>query len=163
MVTLPAPVQSITSIVIDGETLPAEAYALYDGFRLFRVDGDDWPMCQDWSVPVSGVGAWAVTVAAGTPVPTLGQLAVGQLGCEVLKACNGDDCRLPSGLQTITRNGITKTFFDPTKLIEGEATGFGLVDQFVRASNPSGIAMPPAIWDPEAYGQPSRAGGATGW
>lgn len=162
MVFLSAPVQAITEVMIDGTVLPAEAYALYDGFKLARIDGEKWPLCQDWGVPVSGTGAWSVTATYGTPVPALGTLANGQLTCQIVKACvPGSDCRLPSGLTSITRNGVTKAFLDPTKLAELGLTGLGLVDQFLTAVNPSGIDSPPQIWDPESYGQPLRPGGAT--
>jgi hypothetical protein len=163
-VTLPGPVSAVTEVTIDGEVLPSgTGWVLYDGFRLARVDGGEWPTCQDWGVPVSGVGAWSVKARYGPEPPMLGQLAVGQVACEIVAACSGGDCKLPAGLQSITRNGITKVFFDPAKLAEAGVTGFPLVDRFLQAVNPSGIAMPPAIWDPEAFSTPRRPGGSTSW
>jgi hypothetical protein len=60
------PVQSVTQVLVDGIVIPASGYALYDGNRLVRVDGT-WPACQDWQIPVSGAGAWSVTVVYGFP------------------------------------------------------------------------------------------------
>lgn len=164
-VTLPGWVSNVLEVTIDGEVLPSgTGWLLYDGYKLARVDGGEWPTCQDWSVPASGVGAWAVTVQAGPEVPALGLLAAGEVACEIVKACTpGLECTLPSGLRSITRSGVTKVFFDPTELAKGGVTGLASVDRFLQAVNPSGISMPAAIWDPQDFGRPVHPGGSTQW
>jgi hypothetical protein len=158
-------VSNVLEVTIDGEVLPSgTGWLLYDGYKLARVDGGEWPTCQDWSVPASGVGAWAVTVQAGPEVPALGLLAAGEVACEIVKACTpGLECTLPSGLRSITRSGVTKVFFDPTELAKGGVTGLASVDRFLQAVNPSGISMPAAIWDPQDFGRPVHPGGSTQW
>ncbi len=152
--------QSVTSILIDGTELPASGYAFYNGDTLVRTDGERWPLCQDWSVPVSGVGAWSVTARFGLPVPELGRLAVGEVACQVAKHCGGDpSCQLPPGLQSQTRAGSTYVYFDPGRLREARLTGFTWVDRFVDAVNPARHQMGARIWNPDDFGGSRRPGG----
>lgn len=159
---LPELVQSIVSVLVDGEELPVSGYALYDGYRLARV-GAEWPLCQDWSVPVSGVGAWSVTAVFGRPVPMLGRLAVAELASQYDKACTGaPGCRLPSRLlEEITRAGVTKRFIDSAKLREADLTGLPLVDQFLNVVNPDRMRIGPKIVNPDDYAPARRPGGVT--
>lgn len=159
-VILPAPVQSIVEVVIDGEVLPPSGYALYDGLRLVRTEGE-WPLCQDWTVPVSGVGAWHITPVFGQPVPVLGQRAVAELAHEIDKACRGaGDCRLlDPRLESITRAGVTKRYVAADKIREADLIGLPLCDRFLAAVNPYGLRVGPRIWNPDDYGSPRRPGG----
>lgn len=158
-IELPGFVQQVTEVTVDGEVIPPSGYALYDGRTLTRIGGE-WPLCQDWTVPVSGVGAWTVTAVYGRPVPVLGQLAVGELACEIAKACTpGQECRLAANVQSVTRGGVTQVFVDPTELLKAGLTGLRLVDQFINATNPHRLRAGPAIWNPDDYGTPRRPGG----
>lgn len=148
---LPAPVQSITSILIDGQTLPEEAYTLRDGV-LYRTDGGTWPWCNDDIADPEAPDspAWEVTYMHGTPVPIGGQIAAYTLACELAKAVCGDgSCQLPSRVQSVTRQGvsmeITQTEFSEMK--EGR-TGIWLIDSWVAAiiaPKPS----PPSVRSPD--------------
>lgn len=160
---LPVVAQSIEEVTVDGVVLPPSGYAFYDGRTLVRADGGVWPFCQDWA-KTSGPGVFTVTATFGRPVPALGSLAMGEVVPEVLKACGvGDgDCKLPSGtVQTVTRQGVTKTFVSPATLMEGGLTGLPLTDRFISAFNPDNLNEGARIWDPEDFVESRRPGGVS--
>jgi hypothetical protein len=145
---LPQPASSITEVSIDGVVLPPSGYAFYDNTTLVRKNAL-WPFCQDWNA-TEGVGVFTITARFGLDLPALASLAMGELTAEVLKACKGDVCQLPSGLvQAVTRQGVTKTFVSPEKLKEMKRFGLPLVDQLIDMTNPERLISGPRIWDPE--------------
>lgn len=156
------PVQSITKVIVDEDELAEGTdWVLYDGFRLVRVGGR-WPRCQDWTIPVSGIGAWSVFAVYGFPVPTLGEMAMGEAAREFGLACTPDaQCALPSRVTSVVRNGITQSFATLTDLYEAGATGLPVTDRFIDAVNPGRIRDRVAIWNPDDYDTPRRPGGAT--
>lgn len=162
-VQLPTLVQSVNEVVIDGVVLPASAYTLYDdGQLLVRTDGERWPICQDWSVPVSGVGAWSVELVAGRPVPVLGQLALGQLAAEFARWCDTGECRHPAYTTQKTRQGVSQTFPSAADLRQAGLTGWAAVDTFLRAVNPHQLSGSPGIWNPDDIAAAARRpGGVT--
>lgn len=161
---LPELVQSVTEVLIDGEVFPASGYALYDGHLLVRTDGQRWPLCQDWTVPVSGVGAWSVTAVVGSPVPTAGRFAVAQLAAVYADWCSSGQCRMPAYTTSKTRQGVSQTFPSAAELRQLGLTGLGWVDQFVGAMNPAGLraGTTAAIWNPDDYGSGARMPGGIG-
>lgn len=106
-------VEAVTNIRINGVDLsgdPADHVAVYDRRRIVRVDGEQWPGCQNLANP-DGMGTWSITVLQGLPVPAGGDLMAGMLACEFAKACLGaKDCRLPRNVQQLARQGVTVTF-----------------------------------------------------
>src|SRR6266545_4626412 len=85
---LPARAQRVDQVLIDGAVLPeVTGWNLFNGDLLVRADGQRWPLCQDWTVPVSGVGAWSVTAIYGMSLPTYAQNAVAQLTAEFANFC----------------------------------------------------------------------------
>jgi len=139
-VVLPAPVSAVTSVKVDGSPLVTGAYRVDDDRILVRVDGQQWPSCNDLTKADTQAGTWSVTADYGQPVPTAGQLAVGDLACEILRAIRGDDCRLPRGVQQLVRQGVSITMPAVTDLLtKGAGTGIYLLDLFVRAANPAGL------------------------
>lgn len=152
------PVQSVTQVIVDGVVVPASGYALYDGITLVRIGGT-WPTCQDWHVPVSGAGAWSVEVVYGLAVPGLGAMAMGEAAREFGLACTGaGGCRLPSGVTSIVRQGVTQNLANAKELKDAGATGLPLVDRFLDAVNPQGIRQRPGIWNPDDFATPRVLG-----
>lgn len=126
--SLPGPIQSITSIVIDGETLDPSTYRVDNHRTVVRLDGQCWPACQDLLHPT-----FTIVYEKGIPVPVGGQVAVGRLACELaLQACDDDRCALPSNLVALSRQGITANF-------EGELrdgwSGIPAIDNWVTQVN----------------------------
>lgn len=166
---LPSPAQRVTQVLIDGvELAEGSGWALYDGTTLVRTDGGLWPLCQDWTIPVSGVGAWSVTAVYSQPVPMIGQLALGELAAELTKACNDEPCRLPRTMTSNTRQGVAQQFPSVKDLMDAGMAGLSMlpvVRTFLGTVNPDGIAEPgPRIWNPDDYAEgPRRPGGVNYW
>jgi hypothetical protein len=136
-VILPSPVYSIVTVKLDGETAPTGSYRVDNNRLLVRTDGQRWPSCNNLSKADTEVGTWSVTALYGQPVPVSGQLAVGEMACELLRAMRGEDCRLPAGLASVARQGVTFNLQDLGQTIKDGITGFDLVDRFIGAVNPN--------------------------
>lgn len=145
-VLLPDPVREVLDVTIDGVSLPASGYALYDGQRLVKTEGE-WPTCQDWTV-TGGPGSWTVEAAFGEEVPALGTLAVDKYTCELAKSCVGIDCDLPPYVTEITRQGVRFTL-DPARLLQDGFTGVLLPDLFIQRFNPSGLQDRARAYSPD--------------
>lgn len=148
---LPQPIASIDDITIDGVALTDldEHVQLFDFRQLVRIDGEAWPLCNDLSKPATEVGTWTITVTAGTPVPKLGQVALGELTRELVNACIGGTCRLPNNVQQIVRQGVTQTRFDPTLMFADGKLGLFYCDLFLGTYNPNNIRERARAVDPE--------------
>lgn len=141
-VQLPYPVAEVTEVKIDGVVLDAAAYRVDDWRLLVRLDGGDWPRCNDLNLDDDQLGTWSVTAQYGKAVPRLGQLAAGQLATEVVKHCTGaSGCLLPESMvQQITRQGVTKVFVDQAAFAGGR-TGLFWADLFLKRYNPSNTGI----------------------
>ena len=156
-VVLPYPIASIVEIVIDGQTLPASGYAVWDHRIVTRVDGGVFPTCNDLEItsPPGGVGAWHITATYGVSVPPSGMLAVGQLALEIAKDCAGQACALPRNVTSITRQGVSQSFDTRMPRI---VFGLPMVDAFLSAKNPAGITAPAKIFGMDGPRHRSRTG-----
>lgn len=159
-VRLPYPVAAVTEVKVDGVVLASSNYRVDDYRWLVRVDGQDWPTCNDLNKADTEVGTWSVTVQYGEPVPILGQLAAGQLASEIYKGCAGSgagDCKLPMAtVKQITRQGVTKVFFDADSAFKNGKIGLYYPDLFIKTYNPSGTGRT-SIYDIDGA-KPRRAG-----
>lgn len=140
-VILPSPVYSIVNVKMDGTPMATGAYRVDNNRLLVRLDGQRWPRCNNLAVNDDQPGSWSVTALYGEPVPVGGQLAVGELACEFLRAMAGEDCRLPAGVQSIARQGVTINFPDAGEFLKEGRTGFDLVDRFLAAVNPHHLSQ----------------------
>jgi hypothetical protein len=132
-VLLPAPVQEVLSVWVDGEELSLEHVRVDDHALLVRTDGYDWPLCQDLTLPDDAVGAWSITYVRGEAVPPGGGLVAGSLASELAKAfCQDASCRLPKRLTSVTRQGLTAVVFDDFRDLKAGRTGIWEVDYWVN-------------------------------
>jgi hypothetical protein len=145
-VDLPRPVGAVTEVKQDGVVVPATAYRVDDGHWLTRIDGGCWPDCQDMTKDTTQVGTFAVTYLNALPVTPLGEYAAGLLACEFAKGCATGKCRLPSGVTSITRQGITMDL--ALGVFPDGQTGIREVDTYIYAYNPNHLPMVPAVWSP---------------
>jgi hypothetical protein len=145
-VDLPRPVGGVGEVRIDGLLVDPSAYRVDDGHLLVRTDGGCWPDCQDMTKEATEVGTFAVTFLNALPVTPLGEYAAGLLACEFAKGCATGKCRLPSGVTSITRQGITMDLVSGT--FPDGLTGIREVDVYVYAYNPNHLPMVPAVWSP---------------
>jgi hypothetical protein len=138
-VLLPAVVHTLVEVKVDGAPLATGSYRVDDGRRLVRLDGEAWPRCQNLALDDTEDGTWTVTAVFGQPVPELGQLAAGEVACEVLRALAGEDCRLPANVTQLVRQGVTIQMADPASGDLGALASLTWVRAFVEAVNPHGL------------------------
>ena len=148
---LPGPINSVISVKLDGVSMPASAYRVDDFRKLVRVDGQRWPVCQDLSADDDQPGTWSVTVTIGEAVPVVGQLAVGELLCDLIAGCLGQTCVLPKNATTITRQGLTINFPTFTELLQAGLLGLKWTDIFISTYNPSRLRARPQVFDVDGY------------
>lgn len=141
---LPGHVGLVESVVQDGVVMDPSLYRVDDGNRLVRMDGEDWPSCQDMNAD-GGEDTLLVTYLNGNPVDALGEHIAGVLAAEYAKACIGAACALPANVTNVVRQGITMQL-DPQMFTNG--TGMLIVDQYVRIWNPFNV-MPSQIFSPD--------------
>lgn|SRR5262245_26281839 len=153
---LPNPVDSIVQIKIDGTPLVTSAYILYDYDYLVRTDGNQWPLCNDLSQTDDKIGTWSITYAAGTPVPQLGQMAVGELAVQLASAFCGETCALPANTQQVIRQGVTFTKLDPNIVFAAGKLGLYFSDLFISTYNPGGIPERAHVYDVDGTSRPKR-------
>lgn len=139
-VWLPGPVASVpaTGVSQDGEIVPVDAWRVDNGQWLVRTDGECWTQCQDYNVD-SGEGTLFVTYQQGLAVPSVVAKAAGELACEWVKSCLGQPCRLPSRLQSLTRQGVSVSMVPFEDLLKHGLTGVATVDQVIMGLNPGGL------------------------
>lgn len=148
-VVLPSPVSSVVSVKLDGVTAPTGNYRMDNNRLLVRTDGQQWPSCNNLNKDDTQPGTWSVTALYGQPVPVMGQMAVGELACELLKAMRGEECRLPPGVTQLTRQGVTISIPDFGNLFKDGKTGLYLTDMFLAVTNPKRLPSRSRIYSPD--------------
>jgi hypothetical protein len=139
------PVLEIDEVRVDGAMLPSSAYRLDEFSRLVRVDGQRWPARQDLTAdPNTDADTFIIRFSVGRAVPDDLQYAAALLACELKKACGGQGCALPDGVQRVVRDGIefevaaeATTFTRP-----GVVFGVPEIDRIVSLYQPCGARGP---------------------
>lgn len=144
-VILPGPVGSIVSVEVDGVTLAGTEYRVDNGNRLVSL-GEPWPECQNMTVN-EGEGTFIVTYYRGAAPNIMTRAAAGLLAAEFYANCLGEQCRLPSNVTSMTRQG-EQYEFEPTDFPEGK-TGIPEVNAVVRIYNPYGLKSRPTVTSPD--------------
>lgn len=147
-VELPGPVGRVDAVKVDGVAVVPSKYRA-DGNRLVWTDPGacPWPICQDLSKPDTVSGTFSVTYLNGYPVDSIGAYAAGVLANEYAKACTGGQCRLPTGVTSIARQGVSFTV--ASGAFPGGLTGIREVDGFIAMWNPKGKTEGPRVWSPD--------------
>lgn len=136
------PVRSITEVTVFGQVLDPSEYYLGQSV-LYRI-GECWPCDDECEVPPV-----VVTYKYGIDVPALGELALGELACELLKGWTGADCRLPSNAIQVTRQGVTVTLGNPETLFAQNRLGLPISDQFINSVNPGRLRQRSSVHSPD--------------
>jgi len=141
-------VEAVTGIRVDGvDLVPEDTVAVYNRRRIVRIDGEQWPGCQNLASK-DGIGTWSVKVLQGLPVPAGGEMLAGTLACELGKMCLGaNDCRLPSNWSTIARQGLTIVARESAD-IAALRTGIDEIDLWIEAAR-SAMYRGPSITSPD--------------
>lgn len=146
-VELPAPVGAIYEVKVDGAIIDPASYRLF-GNRLTWIGGATcpWPTCQDMTLADTEDNTFSVTYLNSYPVDALGQYAAGILAAEYAASCVGNNCRLPSSVTAITRQGVSYEI-TPGAFPDG-FTGIREVDAYIALWNPDGLKRQMTVWDP---------------
>lgn len=135
-VYLPGPVNAIVEVIEHGVILtPDVDYRLDDYRKLVRLGGV-WPFCNDLNQPVTGTGTYTVVADFGENVPILGQLAMGEVACDLINFLLGEDCKLPAGITDLTRQGVSMSFADVDNGLTTFFAKFPISYLFVKTYNP---------------------------
>lgn len=154
---LRGPVASIDEVLVDGEVIPPSAYRVditQGAWLLVRVDGECWPVCQNFTAETTEPGTFEVTYSIGSPIPAALAIAAGILACEYGKHLTGGKCALPAKMTRLSRQGVEIEVAPPDPA-EG-MTGIKLVDDVISALNPSGRKAPPIVMSPDLPGACDR-------
>lgn len=136
------PVRAILEVKALGVVLDPSEYYLGRGV-LYRI-GQCWPCETDCEFPPV-----EVTYKYGIDVPVLGQYALGELACELLRGWTGADCRLPSNAISVTRQGVTVDLGSPEVLFAQNRIGLPTCDQFIYSVNPDRLRSASTVHSPD--------------
>jgi len=128
-------------VKIDGAILDPTAYRIDNGNRLVRMDGADWPMCQDMNLPDGEEGTFSISYYVGVGPDDALNYAAGRLAGEWYKHCSGQQCELPSAVTNVVRQGITFTMPGFNSM----STGLREVDEIVSMYNPHHLKTPSRV------------------
>lgn len=150
-IILDPPAYDVVQVKVDGVELSASAYRVDDTRRLVRVDGLDWPECQEMARADTEPGTWSVVYRTGTPVPAGGRMSVALLAAQLWKACGGGrgKCQLPERVTEVIRDGVTYTLLDNLETFERGRTGLSRVDLWLASVNPHAARAPMRAWSPD--------------
>lgn len=130
------PVRSVTSLTIDGETVEgrlSRGGTYVDVGKLYR-----------------GKTA-TLSLEVGQPPPVMGRRAAAALAAEMVRgdpryeSTGATDTRPAFRLTSISRQGVSYNYVNPTELVGSDMTGIYEVDLFLRAVNPSGARYQPKV------------------
>jgi hypothetical protein len=166
------PVRAVTEVKIGGVVLDeldagGNPNWRLDGWRdLVRMDDPGppvqrrlWPYCQNLSLDDTQPGTFSVSYQFGVDPPPLGAAAAAELAGELYQACSGGDCRLPSSVTRVIRQGVQIDRVNAlSQMIRQGASGLTLVDTFVGSVNPAGLRRRPAVWSPDVQGFARKVG-----
>ena len=163
------PVSSITSVKINGATLPTSAYWVQDGKLLNLVVGT-WPSTQKLYLADSEMDTFSVTMLWGVAPPRSVAAATRRLACELLTLTFGGASGLSDRIKSTVRQGISMDIVSADDLLENGRTGIYEIDLVLATFNREDTAALPAVMSPDTawYGHDgtttvgSQAIGATG-
>lgn len=129
---------SVQSVALDGVEMATSDWRLDNSRYLIRLDGGQWPRCQDMAADPP---TWTVTYTPGLAVPEHGRIALGMLICQMARLACGDKCQLPAGVVSVVRQGVSINVAPTTEAV----TGLWMVDSWMSMVN----RAPARVWWPE--------------
>ena len=135
-VRLPAPITRVSEVKVAGDVIDSGLYEVINDDELHWTGSGDCPFTGE--VTVTYVNAYEPD-ADGIYAFTI-------LAFEFAKAMVGERCRLPDGVTSVVRQGISMQIA-PGSFPDGK-TGLREVDAYVAVWNPRNID-PPVVWSPD--------------
>lgn len=145
-IVLRGPVASVDEVMVGDEVIPASAYRVDvtgGNYLLVRIDGECWPMCQNFTASPGEEGSFEVTYGIGLVLPVALQVAAALLACEYAKHLSGGACALPAKMTRLSRQGVEVEVASPDPA--AGTTGIKMVDDVIQALNPSKRQRPPVV------------------
>jgi hypothetical protein len=134
-----SPITNIVSVTIEGQ--PFTSYEMIRNGWIERTDGLRWNVCGSDTL---------VTYQFGEPPPEGGKQAAIVLAYELgLEQIGDGDCRLPTNVVSITRQGVTIERQPATEFQALLRTGVPEVDRWLAAVNPRSRASRGRVWSPD--------------
>ena len=146
------PITAIDEVLIDGVALPTTAYTVHDWRWLVRIDGETLPCCQNMLLASTEEDTFEVTYTYGSPPPPAGVMAAAELACQLALSCQPEtlgECRLPSRVTNITRQGVSMVVLDPMSFLDNGRTGLYQTDLFIAAYNKHGLTRRASVISPD--------------
>ena len=136
---------AVTSVKIDGATVPTSEYTLITnpwGVKVLeRYDSDgysvSWPTSQRLVLPATAEHTFEITVETGLEIGIPMKMAVVEIACEMLKGLSGETTYL-DGAVSATMFGLTvdyRRFSDPTDQATMNMAGLHWVQRFVSTGD----------------------------
>lgn len=141
-IILPSEASGPITVTVGGSVLDPTAYRVENGNRLVRTDGGRWPICPD----DTGDGPFTVSYYPGVGPDELLSYAAGLLAAEYYKSCKGEECRLPSNVTDVSRQGLQ--FRIPADAFASGLSGIREVDDVVAIYNPYRLRTPSRVMSP---------------
>lgn len=133
------PVRQITEVSVYGEVKDPSTYKLYNRGILHPLPGSGWSLC---SAPI-------ITYEYGILPPALGRLAAKKIADELVLAMNGGDCRLPSSVTSVSRQGLSFDIYDPQTFLDHGRIGIYEADMFIATFNPASAKKRARVFSPD--------------
>jgi hypothetical protein len=144
-IRLGGPVGEVIEVLLNGVALtPGVDYRVDNHSELVYLGGEAWPACQDMAAPVTADGTMAVTYVRGVPLDSMGETVAGILAKEYLNACADTECRLPSSVVSLARQGVNMQFGN--SVFPNNKTGIDAVDLWVQFWNPYNVRTPSRVY-----------------
>lgn len=149
-VVLDGPVASVDEVIVGEDVIPASAYRVDvtgGTYLLVRVDGQCWPLCQNFTADPGKLGSFEVTYHRGRTLPEALAIATALLACEYAKHLAGGACALPARMTRLSRQGVEVEVAPPNPALG--LTGIKVVDDVVFSLNPTRRQRPPLVLSPD--------------
>lgn len=138
-------VSEVLSVTIGPEVVdPATYWFSEQDQMLWRIPPDRWPYKDARWQPCGTGEAFCIEALTGVAPDAWALRVADMLACELIKACTGQKCRIPSNATTVTAQGVTVQL-DPNaylKLLPEVASWAAMV-------NPLGANLPAQVWSPD--------------
>ena len=146
-VELPGPVNNVSEVLLNGVEVDPDDYRVDSNRLVWTGDTEcPWPTCQDLAAPDTAPGTFSITYLNAYPVDALASYAAGVLAVEFARACNGDNCRLPPGVTSVSRQGVS--YEVASGAFPNGMSGIREVDAFIALWNPDTLREQPKVWFP---------------
>jgi len=136
-------------VLVDDIPVDSSAFQIQNGYLLVRIDGECWPICQNYSK--QDPPKFVVNYQRGNEIPPAVQGAFEILACEYAKACVDAECRLPRRLQSLTRQGVELQVIETDDYLDRAMTGITEVDAVIAADNPFRLTQRPQVFSPDLF------------